>query len=98
MVAGSGMPLQLDPFGTLAAQAFTAVASCCPHDGSIPVLSRSRAILLRDNQNHARCDNQASLTPVNVVQRRLHPIILLSGRQAVERPGLLGPRLWRLRA
>jgi hypothetical protein len=57
-----------------------------------------RRMLLRDNQNHARCDNQASLTPVNVVQRKLHPGIMMSGRQADVKPGPLGPRLWRLRA
>ena len=49
--------------------------------------------LLRDNQNHARCDNQASLMPVNVVQRKLHPGIMMSGRQADVKPGPLGPRL-----
>src|SRR3954462_1756425 len=43
------------------------------------VLNRA---LLRDNQNHARCDNQASLMPVNVVQCKLHPGIMMSGRQA----------------
>ena len=54
--------------------------------------------LLRDNQNHARCDNQASLTPASVVQRKLHPGIMMSGCQAGVKPGLLGPRLRRLRA
>jgi hypothetical protein len=34
---------------------------------------------LRDNQNHARCDNQASLPAVSVVQRKLHPGIMMSG-------------------
>ena len=59
---------------------------------------RTFRTVLRDNQNHARCDNQASLTPVNVVQRELHPGIMMSGRQAGVKPGPLGPRLWRLRA
>jgi hypothetical protein len=54
--------------------------------------------LLRDNQNHARCDNQASLPAVSVVQRKLHPGIMMSGCQAGVKPGPLGPRLWRLRA
>ena len=55
-------------------------------------------LLLRDNQNHARCDNQASLPAVSVVQRKLHPGIMMSGCQAGVKPGPLGPRLWRLRA
>lgn len=54
--------------------------------------------LLRDNQNHARCDNQASLPAVSVFQRKLHPGIMMSGCQAGVKPGPLGPRLWRLRA
>jgi hypothetical protein len=52
--------------------------------------------LLRDNQNYARCDNQASLPAVSVVQRKLHPGIMMSGCQAGVKPGPLGPRLWRL--
>jgi transposase-like protein len=52
--------------------------------------------MLRDNQNHARCDNQASLPAVSVVQRKLHPEIMMSGCQAGVKPGPLGPRLWRL--
>ena len=56
------------------------------------------AMVLRDNQNHARCDNQASLPAVSVVQRKLHPGIMMSGCQAGVKPGPLGPRLWRLRA
>lgn len=48
-------------------------------------------MLLRDNQNHARCDNQASLPAVSVVQRKLHPGIMMSGRQADVKPGPLGP-------
>ena len=54
--------------------------------------------VLRDNQNHACCDNQTSLTPMSVVQRKLHPGIMMFGRQADVKPGPLGPRLWRLRA
>ena len=38
--------------------------------------------LLRDNQNHARCDNQASLPAVSVLQRKVHPGIMMSGCQA----------------
>jgi hypothetical protein len=37
-------------------------------------------------------------SPVNVVQRKLHPGILTSGRQPDVKPSPLGPRLWRLRA
>jgi hypothetical protein len=47
--------------------------------------------LLRDNQNHARCDNQASLPAVSVVQRKLHPGIMMSGCQAGVKPDPLGP-------
>ena len=64
----------------------------------IPTGATGFGKVLRDNQNHARCDNQASLTPASVVQRKLHPGIMMSGRQAAVKPGLLGPRLWRLRA
>ena len=37
------------------------------------------ATVLRDNQNHARCDNQASLPAVRVLQRKLYPGIMMSG-------------------
>jgi insertion element IS1 protein InsB len=60
--------------------------------------ARFRRRMLRDNQNHARCDNQASLPAVSVVERKLHPGIMMSGRQASVKPGPLGPRRWRLRA
>jgi hypothetical protein len=54
--------------------------------------------LLRDNQNHVRCDNQASLPAASVLRRKLHPGIIMSGCQNGLKPGPLGPRLWRLRA
>ena len=52
----------------------------------------------KEPQNHARCDNQASLPAVSVVQRKLHPGIMMSGCQAGVKPGPFGPCLWRLRA
>src|SRR3954468_15059026 len=58
---------------------------------------KTERLVVPHNQNHARCDNQASLTPGNGVQRKLHPGIMMSGRQADVKPGPLGPRLWRLR-
>ena len=64
----------------------------------VPIHDRPAGVVLRDNQNHARCDNQASLPAVSVVQRKLHPEIMMSGCQAGVKPGPLGPRLWRLRA
>jgi hypothetical protein len=54
--------------------------------------------LLRDNQNHVRCDNQALLTLMSFIQRKLHPAIMMSGGQTAVKPDPLGPRLWRLRA
>jgi PAS domain S-box-containing protein len=56
------------------------------------------ALLLRDNQNHVRCDNQALLMLMSFIQRKLHPAIMLPGGQAAVKPGPFGPRLWRLRA
>jgi hypothetical protein len=54
--------------------------------------------MLRDNQNHIRCVNQASLTLVRFIQRQLHPVIMMSGRQAAVKPSPLGSRSWRFRA
>ena len=68
------------------------------NSNNLPMLKVAGLWVLRDNQNHARCDNQASLSAVSVVQRKLHPGIMMSGCQAGVKPGPLGPRLWRLRA
>src|SRR3954471_9904363 len=54
--------------------------------------------LLRDNQNHVRCVNQASLTLVSFTHRKLHPAIMMSGRQTDVKHSLWGSRRWRLRA
>src|SRR3954449_4053905 len=54
--------------------------------------------LLRDNQNHVRCVNQASLTLVSFIHRKLHPAIMMSGRQTAVKPSPSGSRRWRLRA
>jgi integrase/recombinase XerD len=52
--------------------------------------------MLRDNQNHLRCVNQASLTLVSFVHRKLHPAIMMSGGQTAVKPSPSGSRLWRL--
>src|SRR3954471_5837446 len=54
--------------------------------------------MLRDNQNHVRCVNQASLTLVSFIHRKLHPAIMMSGRQTAVKPSPSGSRRWRLRA
>jgi hypothetical protein len=54
--------------------------------------------LLRDNQNHVRCVNQASLTLESFIHRKLHPAIMMSGRQTAVKPSPSGSRRWRLRA
>jgi hypothetical protein len=59
---------------------------------------RTLASLLRDNQNHVRCVNQASLTLVSFIYRKLHPAIMMSGRQTAVKPSPSGSRRWRLRA
>jgi hypothetical protein len=68
------------------------------YQGKGETIAPERTNVLRDNQNHARCDNQASLVLVSVVQQKLHPGIMMSGRQADVKLGPLAPRLWRLRA
>jgi Transposase DDE domain len=55
-------------------------------------------MVLRDNQNHVRCVNQASLTLVSFIHRKLHPAIMMSGRQTTVKPSPSGSRRWRLRA
>jgi hypothetical protein len=37
----------------------------------------ARPSVLRDNQNHVRCDNQALLTLMSFIQRKLPPAIML---------------------
>jgi hypothetical protein len=56
------------------------------------------ARVLRDNQNHVRCVNQASLTLESFIHRKLHPAIMMSGRQTAVKPSPSGSRRWRLRA
>src|SRR4051794_24591644 len=64
-------------------------------DRSMPA---KRERLLRDNQNHVRCVNQASLTLVSFIHRKLHPAIMMSCRQTAVKPSPSGSRRWRLRA